>query len=218
MTTSLNPLDKLRLRDRVGQALRAAIISGEMQAGQVYSAPSLGARFGVSATPVREAMLDLVRENLVEVVPNKGYRVTEVSEKDLDDVTELRLLIEPPVVRDVAAIIPAADFGELRDLAQAIVDRAGEGDLVGYTAADQLFHLRLLSYADNPRITDLIADLRAHTRLLGLSALLEQGELVGVAHEHHAIVDALEARDPEAVERLMRDHISQVRGRWAGCA
>jgi DNA-binding GntR family transcriptional regulator len=216
VTSSLAPVERLSLRERVSQAMRAAIISGEMAAGQVYSAPSLGARFGVSATPVREAMLDLARENLVEVVPNKGFRVTEISEQDLDDITALRLLIEPPVVRDVTPVIPDADLDELRELARAIVDWAGQGDLVAYTAADQVFHLRLLSYARNPRITDLVADLRAHTRLLGLGGLLRRGELTGVAAEHYAIVDTIESRDAGAVERLMREHIGQVRGRWAG--
>jgi DNA-binding GntR family transcriptional regulator len=215
MTSSLRPVERLSLRERVSQALRAAIISGEMTAGQLYSAPSLGARFGVSATPVREAMLDLARENLVEVVPNKGYRVTEVSEKDLDDITALRLLIEPPVVRAVTPLIPGADFRELRELARAITDWARKGDLVAYTAADQVFHLRLLSYAGNPRITDLVADLRSHTRLLGLKTLLEQGELAGVAREHDAIVDTIESRDGAAVEQILREHIGQARGRWA---
>src|SRR5439155_3131698 len=99
--TGIVQLEKVSIRERVGRALRAAIVSGEMEPGTVYSAPSLGARFGVSATPVREAMIDLVREGLVEIVPNKGFRVTAIDEADLDQITELRLLIEPPVVRQV---------------------------------------------------------------------------------------------------------------------
>jgi DNA-binding GntR family transcriptional regulator len=212
---SLVQMEKVSLRERVGRALRAAIISGEMEPGVVYSAPSLGSRFGVSATPVREAMLDLVREDLVEIVPNKGFRVTEISEADLDQITELRLLIEPPVVRQVTPTIPDADLAELRELVQNIVAGAEAGDLVDYTEADRVFHLRLISYANNPRMTSLVSDLRAHTRLFGLSALRERGELVDVAREHHGIVDAIESRDPDAVETVMRAHISQVRGRWA---
>ncbi|NUT96990.1 MAG: GntR family transcriptional regulator [Saccharothrix sp.] len=212
---SIGPVEKVSLRDRVAHALRAAVISGEMEPGVVYSAPSLGARFGVSATPVREAMLDLVRENLVTIVPNKGFRVTEVSEKDLDDITRVRMLIEPPVVRDVTPLIPDADFPGLREMAQRIVDGAVAGDLVEYTEADRRFHLALLAYADNPRITDLVSDLRAHTRLYGLASLLEQGELEAVAREHLTIVETIASRDAEAVEELLRAHISQTRGRWA---
>lgn len=215
MALSLVQVQKVNLRDRVGHALRAAIISGEMEPGVVYSAPSLGARFGVSATPVREAMLDLVREDLVEIVPNKGFRVTEIGEADLDQITQIRLLIEPPAVRQVASIIPDDDFPELRELARNIVTGAESGDLVEYTEADQVFHLRLISYANNPRMTNLVSDLRTHTRLFGLAALRERGELVDVAREHLDIVDTLETRDPDAVETILREHIKQVRGRWA---
>ena len=92
-----------------------------MVPGEVYSAPVLGARFGVSATPVREAMVDLSREGLVETVPNKGFRVTAVSESDLDDIAALRMLIEPPTVREVTPRIPAEAIPALRGLAEAIV-------------------------------------------------------------------------------------------------
>ena len=99
---TIGPLPKAAsLRETVTQILRAAIISGEMAPGEVYSAPALGARFGVSATPVREAMVDLSREGLVQTVPNKGFRVTAVSEAELDDIAALRMLIEPPTVRQV---------------------------------------------------------------------------------------------------------------------
>jgi DNA-binding GntR family transcriptional regulator len=212
---NIRQVEKISLRERVSRALRAAIVSGELEPGQVYSAPALGARFGVSATPVREAMLDLVRENLVTTVPNKGYRVTAVDEADLDDITELRMLIEPPLAATVTPDIPAADLPELRDLAQAIVDGALAGDLVAYTESDRDFHLRLLAYAGNRRVSTLVSQLRDRTRLYGLSALLERGELAESAREHHTILDAIEARDPDEVERLMRAHISQTRGRWA---
>ena len=209
-------IEKISMRERISHALRAAIISGELEPGTVYSAPSLGTRFGVSATPVREAMLDLVREDLVEIVPNKGFRVTEISESALDEITELRLLIEPAVVGKVTPSIPSADVDELRELAQKIVDAAAAGNLIEYTEADRIFHIRLLSYAKNGRMTTLVAELRAHARLYGLSALLARGELEQVAREHLAIVDTIERRDPEAVAELLREHISQTRGRWAG--
>lgn len=213
--TNIQQFEKVSLRERVSRALRAAIVSGELEPGQVYSAPALGAKFGVSATPVREAMLDLVRENLVTTVPNKGYRVTTMDEADLDDVTELRMLIEPPLAAQVTPDIPDEDLPQLREMARAIVDGALAGDLVAYTEADRAFHLRLLEYAGNPRATTLVADLRGHTRLYGLASLLETGELEESAREHDTILDAIEARDPTEVERLMRAHISQTRGRWA---
>jgi len=203
------------LRDSVAHALRAAVISGEMAPGEVYSAPMLGARFGVSATPVREAMLDLVREGLVISLPNKGFRVTEMSDEDLDNVTSLRLLIEPPTVRDVVTDIPAEDFAKLRALAEDIVVAAEAGNLIAYIEADRVFHVTLLAYSGNPRLVDVVSDLRSQTRLLGLTPLVESGRLGQSAAEHHELLDLIEARNADGAERLMRRHIGHVRGLWA---
>ncbi|RKN21112.1 GntR family transcriptional regulator [Micromonospora musae] len=204
------------LRDRIGKALRAAIISGKLEPGVVYSAPALGAQLGVSPTPVREAMLDLVKAGLVVTHANKGFRVTEMSEQDLDDLAAVRLLIEPPTVRDVVPVIPKEDFGDLRALAQAIVDAVECGDLVGYIEADHVFHLTLLGYSGNRFLVDVVSDLRSRTRLLGLTPLLESGRLGRSAAEHHELLDLVEARDPSGAELLMRRHIGHVRGLWAG--
>ena len=212
---SITPLPKANLRDQVSRALRSAIVSGEMEPGGLYSAPSLAARFGVSATPVREAMLDLVREGMVTIVPNKGFRVTEMDDAALDQVAQIRQLLEPPVVRRVTPLIPADDLPGLRRMAQQIVDAAAAGDLVRYTGADRDFHLTLLGYDANPRLVELVAELRGQARLLGLTALLPGGALVASAREHLRIVDLIEARDPDGVESLMHHHIAQVRTTWA---
>ena len=206
------------LRERVRDALRAAIISGELEPGVVYSAPTLGARFGVSPTPVREAMLDLAKEGLVVAQPNKGFRITEVSEQDLDNLAAVRLLIEPPTVRDCVPVIPEEDFPALRELAQAIVDAVERDDLVGYVRADHVFHLTLLGYSNNRHLVDVVSDLRTQTRLLGLSPLLQSGRLGHSAAEHHELMDLVEARDGAAAEELMRRHIGHVRGLWASGA
>jgi DNA-binding GntR family transcriptional regulator len=215
---SITPLEKANLRERVLRALRAAIISGELTPGEVYSAPSLAATFGVSATPVREAMLDLAKENLVVVVPNKGFRVTVVDEEQLDQITAIRRLLEPPVVADVTDLIPAEDFAGLRQLAQEIVDGARAGDLAQYTEADREFHLRLLGYSGNQRLVDLVAELRGQTRLVGLASLLDRGYLVSSAREHLDLLDLMERRDAAAVEIFMVRHINHIQDLWSGKA
>ncbi|WP_125614030.1 GntR family transcriptional regulator [Specibacter cremeus] len=203
------------LRETVTQALRAAVISGEMQPGEVYSAPMLGKRFGVSPTPVREAMLDLAKEGLVVSLPNKGFRVTEVSDEDLDEITALRLLIEPPTVREVTGRIDDDGLARLRVMAQDIVDFAATGDLIPYTEADRKFHIAVLEYSGNRRLVALISELRAHTRLLGLAPLAKTGRLRETALEHVELVDLIQAGKAAEAEDLMRRHIGHVRGEWA---
>ena len=203
------------LREQVVGALRAAVISGEMAPGRVYSAPSLAARFHVSATPVREALLDLTKEGLVESVRNKGFRVTEVTDKQLDDITELRALIEVPMVTRIAPEITARQVRGLRPLADAICAAAEADDLIGYIEADRRFHLALLELTGNAQVLEVVDELRSKTRLYGLAKLVQEHALTGSAQEHHEILDALEANDPARTEDVMRRHIGHVRGLWA---
>ncbi|WP_327091824.1 GntR family transcriptional regulator [Nonomuraea sp. NBC_01738] len=207
--------ERQSLREQVAHALRAALITGEMRPGVVYSAPVLAAQFGVSATPVREAMLDLAKEGLVEAVRNKGFRVTELSDRDLDELTEIRQLIEVPTVTRLTDPARSAEFERLRPLAQKIVDAAEQGDLLAYVDADLRFHVDLLTLSGNMHLVEVVRDLRNRARLYGLSQLLERGMLPDSAREHLALLDALQAGDAPLVERIMRAHIQHVRGIWA---
>ncbi|TDU01810.1 GntR family transcriptional regulator [Streptomyces sp. 846.5] len=202
-------------RERVAEALRAALIAGELSPGEVYSAPMLAGRFGVSATPVREAMLDLVKEGLVDTVPNKGFRITAVSERQLDEYTHIRSLIEIPVVVGLAATADPAELRALRPAAEEIVTAAAAGDLIAYVEADRRFHLALLALAGNEHLVEVVDDLRKRSRLYGLTALVERGLLKASAEEHLQILDLLLARDEDAVRALMTRHLGHVRGLWA---
>ncbi|MEO8093633.1 MAG: GntR family transcriptional regulator [Pseudolysinimonas sp.] len=203
------------IRDTVTRALRAAIISGEMQPGQVYSAPTLGEQFGVSATPIREAMLDLAGEGLVLALPNRGFQVTEVSPQDLAEVTELRLMLEPPAIERATPLVPDSAFPALREQVAAIIRCAEVGDLIGYLTADSDFHLTLVQYGGNSRLTEVVASLRSQTRLYGLAALSRQGRLTVSAHEHSAMLDAIEARDAKLARELVYGHIEHVLTDWS---
>jgi DNA-binding GntR family transcriptional regulator len=204
------------LREEITETLRAAVISGELRPGVVHSAPQLAAEFGVSATPVREAMLDLAKEGLIETVRNKGFRVTELSGKDLDDLSELRGMIEVPTVRRIAAAgVDPTVLAELRPLAAEIEDAAARQDLIAHVAADMQFHLRLLGLAGNPHLVEAVRLLRAQSRIYGLRGLAERGELVASAHEHTELLELVAAGDAAGAERLMRRHVGHVRGIWA---
>ncbi|HYO32402.1 MAG TPA: GntR family transcriptional regulator [Nocardioidaceae bacterium] len=207
------------LRQEVAHALRAALITGEMRPGLLYSAPALAEKFGVSATPVREAMLDLANEGLVEAVRNKGFRVAELTNRELDDITTLRALIEVPTVGEIAARFaegtrPAVEA--LRPLADEIERQAAIPDVIAYVEADRQFHLGLLALAGNEQLVQVVGNLRARSRLYGLHELASKGELVRSAREHQEILASVLAGDPEKATTVMRRHIGHVRGSWAG--
>jgi DNA-binding GntR family transcriptional regulator len=207
--------ERTSLRERVAESLRAALVSGRMVPGTTYSIPALAEQFGVSATPVREAMLDLVNEGIMSAVPNKGFRVVELSDAELDQITELRRLLEVPTVGDLAGAIDRAAVRRLRALADAVSDAARRGDVVGYVEADRELHLALLAEAGNPRLVEMVGRLRDQSRLYGLEQLAADGVLVDSAAEHIRLIDALESGDRRAAERVMAHHLDHVRGIWA---
>lgn len=204
----------LSLRDRVEQALSAAIASGEMPPGQVYSAPALSQLFNVSATPVREAMLNLEKRGFVEILRNKGFRVTEVGREELREIVDVRLMLEPPSMRRLASQFPHDREAEFRLMAREIVDGAAADDLARYLQADNRFHLGLLGLLGNNRLVETVSQLRAQTRIIGLADILNTEELEGWAAEHEELVDLLAAGDGAGAEALLIPHIEHVVKLW----
>ena len=205
-------------REGVVEVLRAALVSGQMKPGRLYSAPTLAGQLGVSATPVREAMSELAAQGMVEVVRNRGFRVRELSDVELDEITQLRQLIEVPTTAALARSCDPDAIDAIRPLAASIETAARRGDLIGYIEADRRFHLALLALAGNRQLVDVVDRLRAKARLYGIRELAERGLLIRSAQEHAAILDHLVAHDVEGTERLMRRHLGHVRGAWAGRA
>ncbi|MGE6738248.1 GntR family transcriptional regulator, partial [Streptomyces sp. NPDC059900] len=203
------------LRDQVLALVRQALVSGEIRPGDIYSAAALATRLGVSSSPVREAMLTLVSEGLLEPVRNRGYRVIPLSEHDLDEVYTMRLLLEVPGTLRAAANAKPEDIARLGIIADEIERTARDGDVAGFLDADRRFHLDLLELCGNRRLVSTVAAMRDQTRLYGLEALAEQGTLDNSAHEHHEILDAITRDDTEGLERLMRQHLEHTRSDWA---
>jgi len=204
------------LRVRAARTIRAAILTGELRPEHVYSVPALAERLGMSATPVREAMLELVTESLVRPVRNRGFLVIRLTEHDLDELSQLRLFLEVPAAVAVIGRVGPADHRRLLAAASAIDTYAAAGDLPRFMRADRDFHLGLLGLAGNRRLVQMVDLLRSQSRLFGLPDLAKHGELVPAAREHRSIVDAVIAGDASEVEVVMRNHLQHVRREWAG--
>ncbi|RGE24331.1 GntR family transcriptional regulator [Leucobacter sp. wl10] len=204
----------MSLREQALSELRARLISGALKPGSVYSAASIANDLGVSNGPVREAMLSLVNQGLMEVVRNKGFRVIELTPGDRENIAEIRALLEIPSMAKLTGSQRVRDSaGRFAALASDIVDAAHKNDIVGYLEADREFHLGLLDLLDNARLTRFIGTLRDQTRQYGLYALAAEGELVSSAEEHQGILDALLGDDPELVASLMKTHLRHL---WTG--
>ncbi|MEO9095313.1 MAG: GntR family transcriptional regulator [Microbacteriaceae bacterium] len=202
------------LRDRIGKSLSAAIMSGEIAPGTLVSVPTLAAQFAVSATPVREAMLDLKQRGFVSSVRNKGFRVTEVSEKELQDIVELRQMLEAPAMRKLAKDFPMNTMPKWRSSADRIAVHAAKAQLTEFIESDRDFHLGLLALHGNDRLVDLVGELRSQTRMVNLVRMTQSRELTEVADEHHRMLDLLEAGDGAKLETLTRRHLAHVVEWW----
>lgn len=209
-------LNRSNLRQQAVSLIRTRILGGELEPETVYSATTLAADMGVSATPIREAMLDLVSEGLVEVVPNKGYRLTNPTEKDLNEIFELRLLLEVPTLESVIARAKDRDLARLEKPVEKCMAAAKARDLTPFLLSDREFHLGLIAITGNERLVRLVGTLRDQTRLIGIKHLLDSGRLADAGIEHARILDAVKARDVQVAEDLMAGHLSHTRGIWAG--
>jgi DNA-binding GntR family transcriptional regulator len=209
-------LKQTNLREQAKEVIRASIVGGELVSGQVYSATTLSGRLGVSPTPVREAMLDLANEGLVEAIRNRGFRILTMADTDLDEISELRKMLEVPAMRLVAQKASDADLVALETGVAAIEAAAVAKDLAAFLNADRTFHLGLLALAGNTRLVRLVGQLRDQTRLMGLKGMADAGRLAESAAEHRSILEALRARDADRAEYLVRHHLDHTRGTWAG--
>lgn len=187
------------VRGQILDALRTALVSGDLLPGEVYSAPALGDRFGVSATPVREAMQQLALEGAVEVVPNRGFRVVERGARELAELAEIRGLLEAPVILRLARTVPRERWAELRPLAEASVRAAATGCRATYGEADRAFHVALLGFAGNGQLVRLAEDLHRRTQQGHADPAVD-------AAEHVRLVDALGEGDMERVRVLVGEH------------
>lgn len=202
------------LRDRIGKSLAAAIVSGELAPGTLVTVPTLALQFDVSATPVREALLDLKQRGFVSSVRNKGFRVTAVSSAELHELVELRQLLEAPAMRALADVFPVQTMPRWRAIADRVANHAKKGELSEFIETDREFHLGLLGLYGNRRLVDLVAELRSQTRMVNLIKMTESRELGEVAAEHHRMLDLLESGSGEALEALTRQHLAHVVDWW----
>jgi len=209
--TALRSIQRTNLRDEVIAVLRAAILGGELAPGSIHSAVNLADRLGVSATPVRDAMRALAASGLVEVLPNRGFRVTVMDDQDLDEICALRLMLEVPAI---ALVVQRASDSELDALGTwlgRLEAAAANSDLPGFLIAERGFQLELLALAGNRRLVRVVADLRDQTRITGLRSPAAMHEVA--AGEHRPLLEAIRARDVATAQHRITAHLQALRFR-----
>jgi DNA-binding GntR family transcriptional regulator len=198
------------LTAKVTEALRMAIVSGELVAGRLYSANELAVVLGVSRTPVREALIQLASKGMVHFERNRGVRILQTTAHDLEEVFELRLLLEVPAARVAAVSMKEHDLEQLEGALQRMHQAADDGDEKLLADNDRAFHDLILEGAGNHRLAAFVDSLRDMVITRGVSTAGASRTLSDIAHEHDAIVERLRARDGEGAAEAMLAHLTQT--------
>ncbi|HJV71056.1 GntR family transcriptional regulator [Ideonella sp.] len=192
------------LYQQVAERLREQIFNRELEPGSWIDELKLASEYGISRTPLREALKVLAVEGLVTMKVRRGAYVTEMSADDVRQVYRLLGLLEADAAAEVAERASAAEIAELRALHDKLEKQTRQRD--AFFAANEQFHLRLLAIAGNRWRSQIVGDLRKVMKLNRHHSLFKQGRIAESLAEHRAVMQALESRDVQAAARLMRAH------------
>jgi DNA-binding GntR family transcriptional regulator len=194
------------LYEEVAELLRQRIFARELEPGSWIDEMRLAEEYGISRTPMREALKVLAAEGLVTMKVRRGAYVTEVNEKDQRDVYHLLSLLEADAAAVVAECATDDELQELKALHQELESAVEQTDR--FFAINERFHMRVLAIADNRWRDQMVADLRKVMKLNRHNSLLKTGRLAESLQEHRAIVQALLQRDPALSAQRVREHFA----------
>lgn len=198
------PLAPRALYQEVAERLRQRIYARELEPGGWIDELKLAAEFGISRTPMREALKVLAVEGLVTMKVRRGAYVTEMSRSDVEQVYHVLALLESDAAATVAATADDAQRAELAALHARLESEVGRRD--AFFATNEQFHMALLRMAGNRWALQTVLDLRKMMKLNRHHSLFKQGRLEESLQEHRALMQAIAKRDRDAAGRLMKAH------------
>ena len=197
----------LPLRDVVFQTLRGAILKGDLKPGERLMELQLASKLGVSRTPIREAIRMLEQEGLAVTIPRKGAEVAKMTEKDMEDVLEIRLSLEGLAVRLSCEKITPAALQELKVAMENFEEKTRSGQFVEMANADVKFHEILYKASNNPKLQQLLNNLREQMYRYRVEYLKDDSIYPRLIEEHQKMYDALKSKDSKLAESYVERHL-----------
>lgn len=197
------PLAKTALK-----ALRTSILSNDLTTGVVYNEKGLARDLGISRTPVREALLELSAKRLVKFLPQKGVIINTFSQKDVEDVFDVRTALEVYSIQKICKHIETTDISLLKDCLEDQKEALAENDAGQFMEADRRFHIGFTTLTKNNYLMEMMHDIRDIMHLMGFKALGIKGRMQQVVHEHQAVLTAVAAGDAAAAVSSMEAHLA----------
>ena len=199
------------LHDEVAAQLRERIFAGGLAPGTLVDELALCAELGISRTPLREALKVLTAEGLLRHEPRRGCFVSQITERDLDEIFPVIALLEGRCAFEAARNATVADLEALEALHVRLNKHAKAGRITQYYEVNFAIHEAIISLANNRWLAQVIADLRKILKLARLQQLHAPGRLQQSLSEHMTVFAALKARDPEGAEAAMKTHLTRQR-------
>ncbi len=198
------------IQDRVAHTLRQEILAGRLPPGTRLRQTEVATRMGVSTTPVREALRVLATEGLVEEKPHRGFEVRRASPQELEEIYELRLILEPLNTKAAVGAISAAEM----EVAEELVTRMDHAeDTATWVELNREFHRVLTEGSRRRRTVEILQSLQNNAALyVGVFAQEATHELAVANEEHRAILDAFRERDEERAAELVAVHLRHSSG------
>jgi DNA-binding GntR family transcriptional regulator len=198
------------LYEDVAEMLRQRIFKRELEPGSWIDELRIAEAYGISRTPLREALKVLAAEGLVTMKVRRGAYVTEVSTSDLEDVYHLLSLLESDAAAVVATRATGAEIAELKVMHQDLeaAGKPGKENADEFFAINERFHMRLLQIANNRWRDQMVADLRKVMKLNRHNSLLKTGRIAESLAEHRAIMEALLSRNSALTQQRMQEHFA----------
>ena len=203
------------LYERVAEQLRNRIFAHELVPGTWIDEQALALQYGISRTPMREALKVLAAEGLVELRPRRGCYVTELSEHDLDDIFPVIALLEGRSAFEATQKAGSTDLAQLRAVHQRLERHAAAANTDAFFETNQEFHQLIQQLAGNRWLSQLIDETRKMIKLTRRDSLRLEGRLKQSLAEHRAILKAIEARDANGAGSLMQSHLLSGRAALA---
>jgi len=202
-------IDRRGLSDQVYQALKREILSGRLAPGERLSLEEFAQHFGVSVTPIRDALRLLAAEGLVELLSRRGAFVTRPSYEDIEQVYQIREILECASVNAVIQRGPAA-FQKLQQLVEQMAGTdisESRSDYLLFNQLDQRFHQFIVDCMENRKLSEIYAGLGGHSLIVRAFYNISDQRASETLAEHRAILDALRRGDAEAARAAIRTHL-----------
>lgn len=204
---TLNMNAYLPLRDVVFNTLREAILKGELKPGERLMELQLAAKLGVSRTPIREAIRMLEQEGLAVTIPRKGAEVARMTEKDMEDVLQIRDALDELAASIACEQISKEELDELRHTMHEFEESTKTGDIKRIAETDVRFHDIIYRATRNPKLENMLSNLREQMYRYRVEYLKDEKNYPVLFKEHSQIVEGLAAKDMEMLTAAMHKHV-----------